>query len=155
MGRARKKMITPKQFHKLWDSSCGYENSNDYVRNTIRVFKYQSCDMEYEEAVTLLLDIHKMSKMTFRDILERSGMRKCEVSDNYCIPIRTVEEWYSGNNKCPGYFRLILLKDLKLFDIGVNIGNKKKEKEEKSDDSMIKRSEHIRDLLEKTSYLAR
>ncbi len=155
MGRNKKKSITPKIFHKLWDAACKSPDRSEYVRDILRSgrFRPESCDLKYDEAVTLLLDIHRLSTTSFKDILGKIKKRKCEISDLYCIPIRTVEEWYSGGNKCPGYVRLMIMRDFGILDLGVDI--KEKKKEEKRENPKIKEAESIRSLLERTSYLIR
>ena len=147
-----------KEFHKLWSAACKEPELNEYLKQSLHAegkteFKFEKAGLDYPNAVNLLSSIHKLSHTSFRDILEKIGKRKCEISDMYCVPIRTVEEWYTGNNKCPDYFRLILIRDFNMAKFNIKDKEVKKKKPDETLRQNIEHSSYIRDLLEKTSYL--
>lgn len=41
--------------------------------------------------------------MTFKEICETYGMRQVDMSYRFNIPIRTVQDWYSGRRNPPPY----------------------------------------------------
>ncbi len=150
--------LTYKEFHKLWSAACKEPNLNECLKQSLHAggkseFKFEKAGLDYPNAVTLLSSIHKLSHTSFKDLLEKIGKRKCEISDRYCIPIRTIEEWYSGNNRCPDYFRLILIRDFSLAKFNVKDKETKKKAQDKYLNQNIEHSTYIRELLKKTSYL--
>ncbi len=46
--------------------------------------------------------------MTIKEIREKSGMSRAEFSRKYDIPIRTLENWESGERKCLPYLEKLL-----------------------------------------------
>ena len=56
--------------------------------------------------------------MTFKEIMEAAGAKKSEISHIFCIPIRTVEDWYSGKNRTPSYVKIMVLKHFHMLDLG-------------------------------------
>lgn len=126
-GKRRKprvKIIPDREFHRLWDQAKRYSVSDDYIKAMIGdigenpCMNYKKYHLDYVEYLDMLRLIYEMSVLTFRGILEQTGKRKSEISHIFCIPIRTVEEWYTGGNSCPVYIRLMLLKHFHLFNLG-------------------------------------
>lgn len=50
--------------------------------------------------------------MTFKELRKESGMKQKEFSEYFGIPLRTIENWERGENKCPQY--LLDLMEYKL-----------------------------------------
>lgn len=50
--------------------------------------------------------------MTFKELRKASGMTQKAFSDYFGIPLRTIENWERGVNKCPQY--LLDLMEYKL-----------------------------------------
>ena len=42
-------------------------------------------------------------KLTFNDIVQRSGLSLTKLSVILGIPYRTIQDWNSGKHKCPDY----------------------------------------------------
>lgn len=122
--RPRIKILPDKAFRKIWDKA----NSGVTLEEYIRIFTDSSADkpyvdfekyyIDYIESLDLLKAVYESAQLSFSDILEKSEKRKAEISDMFCIPIRTVEEWYSGKNRCSSYIRLMLLKQFHLLSLG-------------------------------------
>ena len=55
---------------------------------------------------------------SFRNILDKAGVKKSEIANTFCIPIRTIEDWYTGKNICPAYIRLMLIRHYYLINLG-------------------------------------
>lgn len=62
--------------------------------------------------------LYSLSRLTFKDILNKTGAKKSEISHSFCIPISTIEDWYSGKSKCPSYMLITLLRYFHLFSLG-------------------------------------
>lgn len=122
--KSRVKVLSNKAFCKLWDVANKVGSLEEYigcftsVENDKPIVDFKKYNLDYIETLDMLKSIYTLAKYSFRDILELSGKRKSQVSDIFCIPIRTVEEWYSGNNKCSSYIRLMMLKEFHLLFLG-------------------------------------
>ena len=121
MSRQRLKIIPDRIFHKLWDSIDDFSDQDDYVSSFSSdnsVFKYDSFGITYSECIYLLKSLYKAKNMTFKEITEAAGAKKSEISHIFCIPIRTVEDWYSGKNRTPSYVKIMVLKHFHMLDLG-------------------------------------
>ena len=121
MGRQRLKIIPDRIFHKLWDSIDKYDGREDYVSalsTDSSLFNYNSYKMTYSEAIYLLNSLYKAKNMTFKELIDAAGVKKSEISHIFCIPIRTVEDWYSGRNRTPSYIKIMVLKQYHMLDLG-------------------------------------
>ena len=121
MGRQRLKIIPDRIFHKLWDSIDKYDSTEDYVSalsTDSSLFNYNSYKITYSECIYLLKSLYKAKKMTFKELIEAAGAKKSEISHIFCIPIRTVEDWYSEKNRTPSYIKIMILKQFHMLDLG-------------------------------------
>lgn len=167
-NNARTKVIKDIDFNKLWKSANSEDNENEFVVKN-HEWPYRKYKMEYDVFSMMLHRIYIASKRTFKDIIDANNYSKSKVSNAFCIPIRTVEDWYTGKNKCPGHIRLMLLRYFKDIDLGKYIKVEsvyeydstiprvyKKEEPEKKEELSLKSIEkmYASDLiLSKTNYL--
>lgn len=124
MRRQRLKIIPDRVFHKLWDLVDKYDTQDDYISSLMssdKIFGFKKYALDYAEASFALAQIYNLKNMPFKEIIEKAGTKKCTVSHIFCIPIRTVEDWYSGVNNSPSYIRLIILKYYHLLNLGKHI----------------------------------
>lgn len=119
----RTKILPDRIFHKLWDEAVKCEDSNSFIwtfSNPLSEkciqFK-EKYDIDIVTTVYLLNRIYEMAHFEFREILELAEKKQADVSHIFCIPTRTVQDWYSGKNKCPSYVILMLLKQFHLFQL--------------------------------------
>lgn len=122
--RPRLKVIPDKAFRKIWDKANMDLSLSEYLNIFTNAtaekpyIDFKQYYLDYVETVDMLKSIYMLAHMSFREILDAAQVRKAEVSDLFCIPIRTVEEWYSGKNKCSPYIRLMLLREFHLLNLG-------------------------------------
>lgn len=124
MRKQRLKIIPDRVFHKLWDAVDKYGSKDIYISNIIdndSIFNYRKYCLDYVEASFVLANIYSLKNMSFSDILNKAGTKKSTVSHIFCIPIRTIEDWFSGTNRSPSYIRLMLLKYFHLLDLGKHV----------------------------------
>ncbi len=122
----RLKVIPNKLFHKLWDAAQTGDKGSYIKRFTFPsspdiINFYKDFGMSPNSTYKMLEQIHYLANLSFKEILELTGKRKAHISDIFCIPIRTIEEWYSGNNRCPSYIRLAILNNYYKVDLGKRI----------------------------------
>lgn len=118
----RIKIIQDRLFKKIWYTAIENNDEQMYINMVLRsdrpLIDHIKLNITYEEIVYMLSNIYKMAHISFKDLLEKSNLKKCEVSNYYCIPIRTVEDWYNGKNKCPEYVKLMILRSNHMLILG-------------------------------------
>ena len=128
MGRypKRKRVLPNLVFKKLWDGADKCDDKTSYINKytlltSKDVIKFKTMyNIEIEEAYDLLSEIYEKQHMSFKDILELAGKRKADISNTFCVPIRTVENWYNGGS-CTSYMRLEILRHYHLINLGKQI----------------------------------
>lgn len=70
------------------------------------------------QVINMLENIYRAVHLSVKDIIEMSGKRKADIGYIFCIPIRTLEDWYSEKNKCPSYTRLMMIRKFGLLNLG-------------------------------------
>lgn len=123
----RMKILPDNLFSTLWSEAEKHDDKSEYInkftsytsKDVIR-FK-ANYDIEIEEAYNVLSEIFDKQHMTFKEILEAAGKTKAEISHSFCIPYRTVEDWYRGKAKCASYIRLSILRQYHLINLGKHI----------------------------------
>ena len=129
----RKKIITDRLFNKLWMAAEKADSKNNYIQSCTDFSSEQyvnfrkQCGLKYEEGLDLLNEIYDKQHMSFKEILEVAGKRKADIANSFCIPIRTVEDWYTEKNKCSGYIRLMLLRQYHILNLGKYISTEHEE----------------------------
>lgn len=123
---SRIKILPDKIFHKLWDDAATIESEKNYVKKYLSVLSdeyinFKKYNISDEQALELIRNIYLYSNMTFKEITNRANKNLSDIAHTFCISYRTVESWNRGVNKCPGYIRLMLLKQYKLLDLGKGI----------------------------------
>ena len=120
----RMRIIPDRLFYIFWQEAEKTENKTDYIRKFTLVGSSDYVDfigkyhLEYEEGVSMLNEIYDKAKLSFKEILQLAKKKKADISNTFCIPIRTVEDWYSGKSKCNAYIRLALLRQYHLLFLG-------------------------------------
>lgn len=52
--------------------------------------------------------------MTIREILNATGMTQKALAERFGIPLRTVQNWATGQRECPIYIRKMIIEILRL-----------------------------------------
>lgn len=123
MGRTGIKIIPNKIFYQMWIEVQNVETVEDYVSaltsyQSDKRIQFDKYRINYSESYLLLKNIYEAHCLSFREILEKAGIKKSQASYEFCIPIRTIEDWYSGKNKCPSYIKLSIIRAYRLLDLG-------------------------------------
>ena len=101
------KVIPDKIFHILWNNAKKFELLDDYIKyfTSIKSKGY--------------IDFYKECNINEIDIF-------VTLSNIFCIPIRTIEDWYAGKSKCNDYIRLMFIRHFELLDLGRHVQNEYK-----------------------------
>ena len=147
MEKKRIKILPDRIFHKLWTSVSEFDTRDDYINQYMSVLSedYINFSDKYRikipDIYRMLSSIYTCANMSFKEIIDKVGLKKKDISHIYCIPIRTVEDWYYGKNRCPSYVILMLLRDYELLNLGNYIKLESEEDKESRKTSIYKHSE--------------
>lgn len=123
----RIKVLPDKVFESIWKKSENYDDIAIFIKdmtnpmNNDYIDLYKSYNISIIKTHDILREIFRCSHLSFKDILEIINKPKIYISHAYMIPIRTIEDWYSGKNKCPVYIRLMLIKQYYILNFGYEI----------------------------------
>lgn len=120
---SRIKTVPDAVFDRLWTDAACYADKNAYIdaytnpayASYINFTKYGISTLE---AYDMLKEIHRYANMDIREIIDLTGQGKARLSHVFCIPKRTIENWYYGKRECAGYFKLMLLRQYHLLRLG-------------------------------------
>ena len=118
---SRIKYIPEPVFYRLWRSVTKFDTKQEYVRNFTSIFSRDyintaQLNIDPDLFLDILFQVYKMGKMTVPDMIVAAEMSRASFGYRYCIPIRTLEEWCK-NDTSHDYLRLLILKDLGLFQL--------------------------------------
>ena len=65
--------------------------------------------------IDYLSRIWNAAHMSVRQIVDASGLKQSAFATRFCIPYRTVQDWYGGRRQAPDYVRLMLIRLLGLL----------------------------------------
>ncbi len=120
------KILPNKVFRALWEAAQKMEY-DEYVKRFTHPGSPDNMDfpgklgMSYNQTYSVLKNIYDLANLSFKEILSLTEKRKAQISDIYVIPIRTVEEWYSGKNRCPDHIRITILTNYYKLDLGKRV----------------------------------
>ncbi len=63
-----------------------------------------------DERIAALARLWEVVHCSMRELL--APMTPTQASRRFCIPVRTLEDWYAGRRACPVYVRLLLAESL-------------------------------------------
>lgn len=95
--------MTNKEFKRLFMDATEAESWEAY-------FAEHSGDAALEGAAgtDVLENIWKASHLTFKKVLDASGLSQAAFADHFLIPYRTVQDWYARKSKPPVYIVAML-----------------------------------------------
>ena len=122
--KPRAKIIPDKLFFKLWKAANeGYDKHN-YISNFTSSTSVDFVDFKdryviyYEEATEMLSNIYEAVNMPFDELIKKTGKKKSQIRDIFCIPQRTVEDWCYGKAKPNQSIKLMILRKFHLLHLG-------------------------------------
>ena len=117
--KSRLRIIPDRYFSKFYNYAMKSENKTQYLNNFLNIssddyIKPAKLNLEYEDLLFLLEHIYNMANLSFSELLDMIAITKSQFSHKFCVPLTTVNDWYSGRGKCPGYYRLLLMHYYKI-----------------------------------------
>lgn len=127
MKNNRRKILSNKAFHAIWDKASKVDTYEE-LKQKIQEDKKASTNalkknsgITYDEALFIYKALYECYNTSFAEIMKLASVSNSEIRDIFNIPIRSIEEWKSGRNRCPDYIRLMLLRYFHLISLGKHI----------------------------------
>ena len=99
--------MTDKLFAKLWQDALAQKNLELYIAEYGNPDWFDEISTDLATVNDILTNIHKVAHMSIRDIIISAGLTQAAFAIKFCIPIRTVENWATGQRECKDYDRLM------------------------------------------------
>lgn len=118
------RVVPDRVFYKLWKAADSNIKIYDYIDIFVsplsagRIDFRRKYKMNELQIINMLENIYNAAHLTVKEIINLSGKRKADIGYIFCIPIRTIEDWCSGKNKCPAYIRLMMIRKFGLLSLG-------------------------------------
>lgn len=122
--KQRVKIIPDKLFFTFWKAASEGYNKQTYINNFTSATSADFVDFKkkygiyYEEAAEMLSNIYEAANMSFSEIIEKTGKKKSQIRDIFCIPQRTLEDWCYGKAKPNQSIKLMILRQFHLLHLG-------------------------------------
>jgi len=122
--KSRKIILPDKLFVRIWSGAEKFNDKSEFIRaftmpGSKEYINFpRKYSIEYEDAIILLDEIFEKNKLSVKEILTLEGKKKSEAARTFCIPIRTMEDWYAGKSSCATYIRLMMLRQYHLLNLG-------------------------------------
>ncbi len=113
----KQRILSNLSFHKIWDEAQAGSEKKEFINNVLRspgLFPYKKEGFDYVEAFDILNEIYDKANMPYNELTKLCGLRPSKVSHEFCVPIRTVEDW-AKKNQCPSYIRLYIIRTFHLL----------------------------------------
>lgn len=109
--------MTDKQFMLFAHETQNYSDRDAYVSDMATSSMWGDApDAEIPaERLDWLGSIYDAVHRSVNDIAKASGLSHRKLSERFCIPYRTVENWCGGQRECPDYVRLMMQECLGLL----------------------------------------
>lgn len=110
-------MTTDKLFYTLFGEAVASHDRDTFVSDwSLSSVWGDAPDADIPaDRIDTLARLWDAAHLTIRDIRQHTGLSQAAFATRYCIPTRTLEDWERGVSRCPDYLRLLLAKDVGLY----------------------------------------
>ena len=68
------------------------------------------------DVIDMLRNIHYVANLPMKDLIKSFGTQQA-FADRFCVPKRTVENWWQEKNDCPPYTKLMIADILGILKV--------------------------------------
>lgn len=109
--------MSDKLFAKLWHDALAQTDKEMYIAEYGNPEWFDEISTDVSEVVRILSNIHDVAHMSLRDIIKNAKLTQAAFASKFCVPLRTVENWATGNRDCKDYDRLMFARLLGLLEV--------------------------------------
>ena len=104
--------MTDKQFYLIYTEALASADRDAFVSDwSLSTTFGDTFDVDDDAIISRTEEIGKIwdaAHMSVQDLCDRAGIGQIELSRKFCIPLRTVQNWFGGQNRCPQYVVLMM-----------------------------------------------
>lgn len=100
--------------HTLYSEARNYTDPDAYVSDLALSSMWGDADSPAER-IALLRRVWDDTHCTVRELIEHCGLTQSAFARHFDIPLRTVQDWYSGRRQCPPYLITMAAELLSLY----------------------------------------
>ena len=98
-----------KQFYLIYTEALASADRDAFVSDwSLSSIFGDGCDDDLSSRAAQIAKIWDVAHMSVQELCSRSGIGQSELSRKFCIPLRTVQNWFGGQNRCPQYVVLMM-----------------------------------------------
>lgn len=99
-------------FSNLWGEALTAVDRDAYVSDwsISSIWGDDPNDDVPQDRIDYLSRLWDAAHMSVKDICKAAGLTQRQLAAQFCIPLRTVENWCTSSRKCPDYTRLMLIQ---------------------------------------------
>lgn len=113
--------MTNKDFYTLYAEAVGSDDREafvvDYATSSIFGTQEAQSDDDLLANAQLCGETWDVAHMTVKELCKAVGMTQAALSYRFCVPYRTVQDWYSGRRSCPPYITLAMAELLGVIKV--------------------------------------
>lgn len=106
--------MTDKQFYLIYTEALDSTDRDAFVSDWALSTTFgDNFDVDDDTIISRAEEIRKtwdVAHMSVQDLCSRAGIGQSELSRKFCIPLRTVQNWFGGQNRCPQYIILMMAR---------------------------------------------
>lgn len=99
--------MTDKQFFNIYRAALAQPDVDMFIGECRYHDYFDDVAAEPDEIAAVLRNIHHVAHMTIRELIAEAGLTQTAFAQRFCIPLRTVQNWCGGQNKCTDYDKLM------------------------------------------------
>ena len=109
--------MTDHQFKTFWNEAIVVSDRDEFISDSsLSTIWDEPADAPIPaERLRTLSKLWDAAHTSIKDMRQTLGLSRPEFSTRFLVPVRTIENWESGANKCPEYIRLALLQVAGLY----------------------------------------
>lgn len=103
--------MTDKQFYLIYTEALAATDRDAFVSDwALSSIWGDDADEDIQSRAEEIRKTWDVAHMSVQDLCSRAGIGQSELSRKFCIPLRTVQNWFGGQNRCPQYIILMMAR---------------------------------------------
>lgn len=100
-----------KQFYLIYTEALAATDRDAFVSDwALSSIWGDDADEDIQSRAEQIGKTWDVAHMSVQDLCSRAGIGQSELSRKFCIPLRTVQNWFGGQNRCPQYIILMMAR---------------------------------------------
>ena len=98
--------------------SLSYTNKNQYITEMMNshIWKSNDNNATFSDVTEILGDIYDAAHISVKGIAIKADLSSRYLSERFCIPYSTMDNWITESSICPLYVKLMLQECLGLYN---------------------------------------